>query len=139
MIFFSKKKIWKKLLILQMSTFTNDSWNFALHYRYKLVPLIVLSIAPHYELILILFYQKILVFRKKNLYWFYFFFFFLWKEWIFLSKNQKKKKSFQIYYGNNLENPKLKIRVFASNNIIEAINQYKMIQDLIQVQCRACG
>lgn len=109
-----------------------------LHYRYKLVPLIVLSIAPHYELILILFYQKILVFRKKIFIGSIFFFFMKGMN-LFIKESEKKKKSFQIYYGNNLENPKLKIRVFASNNIIEAVNQYKMIQDLIQVQCRAYG
>ncbi|KAF1864820.1 hypothetical protein Lal_00031779 [Lupinus albus] len=36
--------------------------------------------------------------------------------------------------GNDLEDPKPKIVVFASNNIMEAINQYRLIGNLIQIQ-----
>nr|YP_009537244.1 hypothetical chloroplast RF2 [Dioscorea baya]YP_009537261.1 hypothetical chloroplast RF2 [Dioscorea baya]AYM32921.1 hypothetical chloroplast RF2 [Dioscorea baya]AYM32938.1 hypothetical chloroplast RF2 [Dioscorea baya] len=47
-----------------------------------------------------------------------------------------RKKSVRIYCGNDLEDPKLKTAVFASNNIMEAVNQYRLIRDLIQVQYR---
>lgn len=36
--------------------------------------------------------------------------------------------------GNDLEDPKQKIVVFASNNIMEAVNQYGLIRNLIQIQ-----
>ncbi|KAL8542643.1 hypothetical protein ACS0TY_003504 [Phlomoides rotata] len=36
--------------------------------------------------------------------------------------------------GNDLEDPKQKIVVFASNNIMKAVNQYRLIQNLIQIQ-----
>ena len=41
--------------------------------------------------------------------------------------------------GNDLEDPKPKIVAFASNNIIEAVNQYKLIRNLIQIQYNTCG
>nr|YP_009228808.1 hypothetical chloroplast RF2 [Metanarthecium luteoviride]YP_009228824.1 hypothetical chloroplast RF2 [Metanarthecium luteoviride]ALS19927.1 hypothetical chloroplast RF2 [Metanarthecium luteoviride]ALS19928.1 hypothetical chloroplast RF2 [Metanarthecium luteoviride] len=47
-----------------------------------------------------------------------------------------QKKSVRIYCGNDLEDPKLKTAVFASNNIMEAVNQYRLIRDLIQIQYR---
>nr|YP_010361877.1 hypothetical chloroplast RF2 [Dioscorea depauperata]YP_010361896.1 hypothetical chloroplast RF2 [Dioscorea depauperata]YP_010361963.1 hypothetical chloroplast RF2 [Dioscorea glabra]YP_010361982.1 hypothetical chloroplast RF2 [Dioscorea glabra]UNQ87437.1 hypothetical chloroplast RF2 [Dioscorea depauperata]UNQ87456.1 hypothetical chloroplast RF2 [Dioscorea depauperata]UNQ87523.1 hypothetical chloroplast RF2 [Dioscorea glabra]UNQ87542.1 hypothetical chloroplast RF2 [Dioscorea glabra] len=50
-----------------------------------------------------------------------------------------RKKSVRIYCGNDLEDPKLKTAVFASNNIMEAVNQYRLIRDLIQVQYRTHG
>nr|YP_011008531.1 Ycf2 [Tacca plantaginea]YP_011008552.1 Ycf2 [Tacca plantaginea]WPV72357.1 Ycf2 [Tacca plantaginea]WPV72378.1 Ycf2 [Tacca plantaginea] len=50
-----------------------------------------------------------------------------------------RKKSVRIYCGNDLEDPKLKTAVFASNNIMEAVNQYRLIRDLIQIQYRTYG
>nr|YP_010616354.1 Ycf2 protein [Pandanus amaryllifolius]YP_010616371.1 Ycf2 protein [Pandanus amaryllifolius]WAU47726.1 Ycf2 protein [Pandanus amaryllifolius]WAU47743.1 Ycf2 protein [Pandanus amaryllifolius] len=47
-----------------------------------------------------------------------------------------RKKSVRIYCGNDLEDPKLKTAVFSSNNIMEAVNQYRLIRDLIQIQYR---
>nr|YP_010882710.1 hypothetical chloroplast RF21 [Androsace filiformis]YP_010882729.1 hypothetical chloroplast RF21 [Androsace filiformis]WIF27294.1 hypothetical chloroplast RF21 [Androsace filiformis]WIF27313.1 hypothetical chloroplast RF21 [Androsace filiformis] len=41
--------------------------------------------------------------------------------------------------GNDLEDPKLKRVVFASNNIMEAVNQYRLIRNLIQIQYRTYG
>nr|YP_009769219.1 hypothetical chloroplast RF21 [Clitoria ternatea]YP_009769236.1 hypothetical chloroplast RF21 [Clitoria ternatea]QIS99920.1 hypothetical chloroplast RF21 [Clitoria ternatea]QIS99937.1 hypothetical chloroplast RF21 [Clitoria ternatea] len=41
--------------------------------------------------------------------------------------------------GNDLENPKPKIVVFASNNIKEAVNQYRLIRNLIQIQYSTHG
>nr|QHN57740.1 hypothetical chloroplast RF2 [Cleisostoma paniculatum]QHN57748.1 hypothetical chloroplast RF2 [Cleisostoma paniculatum] len=41
-----------------------------------------------------------------------------------------RKKSVRIYCGNELEDPKLKTAVFASNNIMEAVNQYRLIRNL---------
>lgn len=40
----------------------------------------------------------------------------------------------RISCGNDLEEPKPKILVFASNNIMEAVNQYRLIRNLIQIQ-----
>ena len=37
------------------------------------------------------------------------------------------------------EDPEPKIVAFASNNIIEAVNQYKLIRNLIQIQYYTCG
>ena len=37
------------------------------------------------------------------------------------------------------EDPEPKIVAFASNNIIEAVNQYKLIRNLIQIQYNTCG
>nr|YP_009241790.1 hypothetical chloroplast RF21 [Tofieldia thibetica]YP_009241807.1 hypothetical chloroplast RF21 [Tofieldia thibetica]AMQ13365.1 hypothetical chloroplast RF21 [Tofieldia thibetica]AMQ13382.1 hypothetical chloroplast RF21 [Tofieldia thibetica] len=49
------------------------------------------------------------------------------------------KKSVRIYCGNDLEDPKLKIVVFASNNIMEAVNQYRLIRNLMQIQYSTYG
>nr|AGE93499.1 hypothetical chloroplast RF21 [Xiphidium caeruleum]AGE93518.1 hypothetical chloroplast RF21 [Xiphidium caeruleum] len=48
-----------------------------------------------------------------------------------------RKKS--VRCGNDLEDPKLKRAVFASNNIIEAVNQYRLIRNLIQIQYSTHG
>ncbi|CAI9271114.1 unnamed protein product [Lactuca saligna] len=45
-----------------------------------------------------------------------------------------RKKRVRISCGNDLEEPKPKIVVFASNNIMEAANQYRLIRNLIQIQ-----
>nr|YP_010121312.1 Ycf2 protein [Sisyrinchium angustifolium]YP_010121330.1 Ycf2 protein [Sisyrinchium angustifolium]QRC77926.1 Ycf2 protein [Sisyrinchium angustifolium]QRC77946.1 Ycf2 protein [Sisyrinchium angustifolium]WDW31782.1 Ycf2 protein [Sisyrinchium angustifolium]WDW31800.1 Ycf2 protein [Sisyrinchium angustifolium] len=50
-----------------------------------------------------------------------------------------QKKSVRIYCGNALEDPKLKTAVFASNNIMEAVNQYGLIRNLIQIQYSTYG
>nr|AEZ48737.1 hypothetical chloroplast RF2 [Molineria capitulata] len=50
-----------------------------------------------------------------------------------------RKKSVRIYCGNDLEDPKLKTAVFASNNITEAVNQYRLIRNLIQIQYSTYG
>nr|YP_010505308.1 Ycf2 [Chrysosplenium echinus]YP_010505325.1 Ycf2 [Chrysosplenium echinus]UXE34025.1 Ycf2 [Chrysosplenium echinus]UXE34042.1 Ycf2 [Chrysosplenium echinus] len=58
---------------------------------------------------------------------------------IFYEENESfyrriRKEWVRISCGNALEDPKPKIVVFASNNIIEAVNQYRLIQNLIQIQ-----
>nr|YP_010317007.1 hypothetical protein RF2 [Rhomboda moulmeinensis]YP_010317023.1 hypothetical protein RF2 [Rhomboda moulmeinensis]QXO05195.1 Ycf2 [Rhomboda lanceolata]QXO05212.1 Ycf2 [Rhomboda lanceolata]QXO05281.1 Ycf2 [Rhomboda moulmeinensis]QXO05298.1 Ycf2 [Rhomboda moulmeinensis]UNB13658.1 hypothetical protein RF2 [Rhomboda moulmeinensis] len=50
-----------------------------------------------------------------------------------------RKKSVRIYCGNDLEDSKLKTAVFASNNIMEAVNQYRLIRNLIQIQYSTYG
>nr|YP_009747955.1 Ycf2 protein [Chamaegastrodia shikokiana]YP_009747963.1 Ycf2 protein [Chamaegastrodia shikokiana]QII89635.1 Ycf2 protein [Chamaegastrodia shikokiana]QII89643.1 Ycf2 protein [Chamaegastrodia shikokiana] len=50
-----------------------------------------------------------------------------------------RKKLVRIYCGNYLEDPKLKTAVFASNNIMEAVNQYRLIRNLIQIQYSTYG
>nr|AZZ70863.1 hypothetical chloroplast RF21 [Zantedeschia aethiopica] len=51
-----------------------------------------------------------------------------------------RKKSVRIYCGNYLEDPKLKIVVFASNNIMEAVYKYRrLIRNLIQIQYSTYG
>nr|YP_010031000.1 hypothetical protein RF2 [Chlorophytum comosum]YP_010031017.1 hypothetical protein RF2 [Chlorophytum comosum]QOV01882.1 hypothetical protein RF2 [Chlorophytum comosum]QOV01899.1 hypothetical protein RF2 [Chlorophytum comosum] len=50
-----------------------------------------------------------------------------------------RKKSVRISCGNDLEDPKLKTAVFASNNIMEAVNQYRLIRNLIQIQYSTYG
>nr|WGM76406.1 hypothetical protein RF2 [Geonoma longivaginata]WGM76423.1 hypothetical protein RF2 [Geonoma longivaginata] len=50
-----------------------------------------------------------------------------------------RKKSVRIYCGNDLEDPKLKTAVFASNNIMEAVNQYRLIRNPIQIQYSTYG
>nr|YP_010392096.1 hypothetical protein RF2 [Cyananthus lobatus]YP_010392119.1 hypothetical protein RF2 [Cyananthus lobatus]UPX07705.1 hypothetical protein RF2 [Cyananthus lobatus]UPX07728.1 hypothetical protein RF2 [Cyananthus lobatus] len=45
-----------------------------------------------------------------------------------------RKKWVPISCGNDLEEPKPKIVVFASNKIMEAVNQYRLIRNLIQLQ-----
>ncbi|CAH1435249.1 unnamed protein product [Lactuca virosa] len=58
---------------------------------------------------------------------------------IFYEENESfyrriRKKKVRISCGNDLEEPKPKIVVFASNNIMEAANQYRLIRNLIQIQ-----
>nr|YP_009972099.1 hypothetical chloroplast RF21 [Butomus umbellatus]QNH69993.1 hypothetical chloroplast RF21 [Butomus umbellatus]UDZ61530.1 hypothetical protein RF2 [Butomus umbellatus] len=50
-----------------------------------------------------------------------------------------RTKSVRIHCGNDLEDPKLKRVLFASNNIMEAANQYGLIRNLIQIQYSTCG
>ena len=50
-----------------------------------------------------------------------------------------RKKWVRISCGNDLEDPKPKIVVFASNNIMEAVNQYILIRNLIQIQYSTYG
>lgn len=50
-----------------------------------------------------------------------------------------RKKSVRIHCGNDLEDPKRKIVLFGSNNIMEAVNQYRLIRNLIQIQYSTCG
>nr|YP_010275770.1 Ycf2 [Horsfieldia amygdalina]YP_010275787.1 Ycf2 [Horsfieldia amygdalina]QEU52831.1 Ycf2 [Horsfieldia amygdalina]QEU52891.1 Ycf2 [Horsfieldia amygdalina]UJX85891.1 Ycf2 [Horsfieldia amygdalina]UJX85892.1 Ycf2 [Horsfieldia amygdalina]UJX86472.1 Ycf2 [Horsfieldia amygdalina] len=45
-----------------------------------------------------------------------------------------RKKSVRISCGNDLEDPKPQIVVFASNNIMGAVNQYRLIRNLIQIR-----
>ncbi|KAK8317358.1 hypothetical protein V6Z11_A13G102600 [Gossypium hirsutum] len=63
---------------------------------------------------------------------------------IFYEENESfyrriRKKWVQISCGNDLEDPKPKIVVFASNNIMEAVNQDRLIRNLIQIQYSAYG
>nr|YP_010150490.1 Ycf2 [Angelica cartilaginomarginata]QQV72331.1 Ycf2 [Angelica cartilaginomarginata] len=44
------------------------------------------------------------------------------------------KKRVRISCGNDLEDPKPKKMVFARNNLMEAVNQYRWIRNLIQIQ-----
>nr|YP_010734932.1 Ycf2 [Amorphophallus coaetaneus]WEI30181.1 Ycf2 [Amorphophallus coaetaneus] len=48
-----------------------------------------------------------------------------------------RKKS--VRSGNYLEDQKIKIVVFASNNIMEAVNKYRLIRNLIQIQYNTYG
>ena len=50
-----------------------------------------------------------------------------------------RKKWVRISCGNDLEDPKPKIVVFASNNIMEAVNQDRLIRNLIQIQYSTYG
>nr|UZH92874.1 putative chloroplast RF21 [Allium pallasii] len=50
-----------------------------------------------------------------------------------------QKKLVRIHCGNDLEDQKLKTAVFASNNIMEAVNQYRLIRNLIQIQYSIYG
>nr|YP_009975934.1 Ycf2 [Annona reticulata]YP_009975961.1 Ycf2 [Annona reticulata]QNK05351.1 Ycf2 [Annona reticulata]QNK05378.1 Ycf2 [Annona reticulata] len=50
-----------------------------------------------------------------------------------------RKKSVRISRGNDLKDPKPKRVVFASNNITEAVNQYRLIRNLIQIQYSTYG
>nr|UDZ61538.1 hypothetical protein RF2 [Hydrocleys nymphoides]UDZ61539.1 hypothetical protein RF2 [Hydrocleys nymphoides] len=50
-----------------------------------------------------------------------------------------RKKLVRIHCGNDLEDPKRKRVLFASNNIMETVNQYRLIRNLIQIQYSACG
>ncbi|XP_043696550.1 protein Ycf2-like [Telopea speciosissima] len=63
---------------------------------------------------------------------------------IFYEENESfyrriRKKSARISCGNDLEGPKPKRVVFASNNIMEAVNQYRLIRNLIQIQYSTYG
>nr|UEX91998.1 Ycf2 [Trientalis europaea] len=63
---------------------------------------------------------------------------------IFYEENESfyrriKKKWVRISCGNDLEDPKPKRVVFTSNNIMEAVNQYRLIRNLIQIQYRTYG
>nr|WCQ78592.1 hypothetical chloroplast RF21 [Galeola lindleyana]WCQ78594.1 hypothetical chloroplast RF21 [Galeola lindleyana] len=50
-----------------------------------------------------------------------------------------RKKWVRIYCGNSFGSPKRKTAVFASNNIMEAINQYRLIRNLIKIQYSTYG
>jgi hypothetical protein len=63
---------------------------------------------------------------------------------IFYEENESfyrriRKKWVRTSCGNDLEDPKPKKVVFASNNIMEAVNQYRLIRNLIQIQYNTCG
>ena len=63
---------------------------------------------------------------------------------IFYEENESfyrriRKKWVRISCGNDLEDPKPKIVVFASNNIMEAVNQYRLIRNRIQIQYSTYG
>nr|YP_010887697.1 Ycf2 protein [Hypodaphnis zenkeri]YP_010887714.1 Ycf2 protein [Hypodaphnis zenkeri]WJJ67268.1 Ycf2 protein [Hypodaphnis zenkeri]WJJ67286.1 Ycf2 protein [Hypodaphnis zenkeri] len=63
---------------------------------------------------------------------------------IFYEENESfyrriRKKSVRISCGNDLEDPKQKIVVFANNNIMEAVNQYRLIRNRIQIQYSTHG
>ncbi|KAH0854077.1 LOW QUALITY PROTEIN: hypothetical protein HID58_092618 [Brassica napus] len=52
----------------------------------------------------------------------------------FIRSGMIRKNWVRISCGNFLEDPKPKRVVFASNNIMEAVNQYRLIRNLIQIQ-----
>nr|YP_009661882.1 Ycf2 [Mimosa pudica]YP_009661900.1 Ycf2 [Mimosa pudica]QCT83227.1 Ycf2 [Mimosa pudica]QCT83245.1 Ycf2 [Mimosa pudica] len=63
---------------------------------------------------------------------------------IFYEENESfyrriRKKGVRTSCGNDLEDPKPKMVVFASNNIMEAVNQYRLIRNLIQIQYSTYG
>uniref|UniRef100_A0AAT9ZTQ4 Protein Ycf2 n=1 Tax=Phanera cardinalis TaxID=3078825 RepID=A0AAT9ZTQ4_9FABA len=63
---------------------------------------------------------------------------------IFYEENESfyrriRKKWVRTSCGNDLEDPKPKMAVFASNNIMEAVNQYRLIRNLIQIQYSTSG
>uniref|UniRef100_A0A6N2LEZ0 Protein Ycf2 n=1 Tax=Salix viminalis TaxID=40686 RepID=A0A6N2LEZ0_SALVM len=63
---------------------------------------------------------------------------------IFYEENESfyrriRKKWVRISCGNDLEDPKQKRVVFVSNNIMEAVNQYGLIRNLIQIQYSTYG
>nr|YP_009493628.1 hypothetical protein RF2 [Eucommia ulmoides]YP_009493650.1 hypothetical protein RF2 [Eucommia ulmoides]AWN56550.1 hypothetical protein RF2 [Eucommia ulmoides]AWN56572.1 hypothetical protein RF2 [Eucommia ulmoides]AZT79313.1 hypothetical protein RF2 [Eucommia ulmoides]AZT79335.1 hypothetical protein RF2 [Eucommia ulmoides] len=61
---------------------------------------------------------------------------------IFSEENEsfyRRKNWVRISCGNDLEDPKPKRVVCASNNIMEAVNQYRLIQNLIQIQYSTYG
>nr|YP_010859329.1 hypothetical protein RF2 [Calamus tetradactylus]YP_010859346.1 hypothetical protein RF2 [Calamus tetradactylus]WGM73498.1 hypothetical protein RF2 [Calamus tetradactylus]WGM73515.1 hypothetical protein RF2 [Calamus tetradactylus] len=57
----------------------------------------------------------------------------------FYQRIRKKSVRIGLLIGNDLEDPKLKTAVFASNNIMEAVNQYRLIRNLIQIQYSTYG
>nr|YP_010694240.1 Ycf2 [Impatiens morsei]YP_010694250.1 Ycf2 [Impatiens morsei]WCD66933.1 Ycf2 [Impatiens morsei]WCD66942.1 Ycf2 [Impatiens morsei] len=63
---------------------------------------------------------------------------------IFYEENESfyrriRKKWVRISCGNDLDDPKPKRVVFARNNIMEAVNQYRLIRNLIQIQYSTYG
>nr|ATL60077.1 Ycf2 [Pavetta abyssinica] len=63
---------------------------------------------------------------------------------IFYEENESfsrriRKKWVRISWGNDLEDPQPKIVIFASNNIMGAVNQYRLIRNLIQIQSSTYG
>ena len=63
---------------------------------------------------------------------------------IFYEENESfyrriRKNWVRISCGNFFEDPKPKRVVFASNNIMEAVNQYRLIRNLIQIQYSTYG
>nr|YP_010419838.1 hypothetical protein RF2 [Leucosyke puya]YP_010419855.1 hypothetical protein RF2 [Leucosyke puya]USG53539.1 hypothetical protein RF2 [Leucosyke puya]USG53556.1 hypothetical protein RF2 [Leucosyke puya] len=63
---------------------------------------------------------------------------------IFYEENESfyrriRKKWVRTSCGNDLEDPKPKIVLFASNNIMEVVNQYRLIRNLIQIQYSTYG
>lgn len=50
-----------------------------------------------------------------------------------------RKKWVRTSCGNDLEDPKPKRKRVASNNIMEAVNQYRLIRNLIQIQYSTYG
>uniref|UniRef100_A0AAU6N944 Protein Ycf2 n=1 Tax=Potentilla cryptotaeniae TaxID=1472690 RepID=A0AAU6N944_9ROSA len=63
---------------------------------------------------------------------------------IFYEENESfyrriRKKWVRTSCGNDFEDPKPKIVLFASNNIMEAVNQYRLIRNLIQIQYSTYG
>nr|YP_009108803.1 hypothetical chloroplast protein [Oncinotis tenuiloba]YP_009108820.1 hypothetical chloroplast protein [Oncinotis tenuiloba]AIW05647.1 hypothetical chloroplast protein [Oncinotis tenuiloba]AIW05664.1 hypothetical chloroplast protein [Oncinotis tenuiloba] len=63
---------------------------------------------------------------------------------IFYEENESfsrriRKKRVRISCGNDLEDPQPKRVVFASNNIMEAVNQYRLIRNLIQIPYSTYG
>nr|QKV48131.1 hypothetical protein RF2 [Risleya atropurpurea]QKV48136.1 hypothetical protein RF2 [Risleya atropurpurea] len=50
-----------------------------------------------------------------------------------------QKKLVRIYYGNALEDTKLKTAIFASNNIMEAVNQSRLIRNMMQIKYSTYG
>nr|YP_009306513.1 Ycf2 [Helwingia himalaica]YP_009306538.1 Ycf2 [Helwingia himalaica]AOP19430.1 Ycf2 [Helwingia himalaica]AOP19455.1 Ycf2 [Helwingia himalaica] len=63
---------------------------------------------------------------------------------IFYEENESfyrriRKKWVRISCGNDLEDSKPKIVVFASNNIMKGVNQYRLIRNLIQIQYSTYG
>nr|ATL59998.1 Ycf2 [Ixora parviflora] len=63
---------------------------------------------------------------------------------IFYEENESfsrriRKRWVRISCGNDLEDPQPKIVIFASNNIMGAVNQYRLIRNLIQIQSSTYG
>lgn len=50
-----------------------------------------------------------------------------------------RKKWVRTSCGNDLEDPKPKIKIVDSNNIMEAVNQYRLIRNLIKIQYSTYG
>nr|UZA66637.1 hypothetical chloroplast RF21 [Yoania japonica] len=90
--------------------------------------------------------EPYLVFHRE--FSFYFYSYKLYQKIIFnkvLNSRDELKKTylwvlpnifylFRVYFGNKLEDPRLKKVVFAINNVMEAVNKYRFIQNLIKIQ-----